>query len=67
MENKTAVEYFAQQWYDNNLNRLTFKKALEMEKQQIIDAYKQGQHDGSIIREKDAEQYYSQTYKKPTE
>ena len=69
MENKTAVEYLAQQWYDNNLNRLTFKKALELEKQQIIDA-------ANIPKEQRwyedkynscGEQYYSETYKKPTE
>jgi hypothetical protein len=67
MENKTAVEYLAQQWYDNNLNRLTFKKALEIEKQQIIDA-------ANIPKEQRwyedkynscGEQYYSETYKKP--
>jgi len=68
MENKTAVEYLAQQWYDNNLNRLTFKKALEIEKQQIIDAV-------NIPKEQRwyedkynscGEQYYSETYNKPT-
>jgi hypothetical protein len=67
MENKTAVEYLAQQWYDNNLNRLTFKKALELEKQQIIDAYK-AERSMSLSEwltgECDAaEQYYSETYK----
>jgi len=68
MENKTAVEYLAQQWYDNNLNRLTFKKALELEKQQIINA-------ANIQKEQRwyedkynscGEKYYSETYNKPT-
>jgi hypothetical protein len=39
------------------------KQAKEMEKQQIIDAYKQGQFDGDIIRDTDAEQYYNQTFR----
>jgi hypothetical protein len=38
------------------------KKAKQMEKKQIIEAYKQGQHD-SDPRETDAEDYYNETYK----
>jgi len=38
------------------------KQAKEMEKEQIIDAYKQGQYDGDTIRDTDAEQYYNETY-----
>ena len=45
----------------NNL-RQAFLQAKVMEKDQIIDAYKQGQYDSEPIRETDAEQYYNQTY-----
>ena len=38
-------------------------QAKQMEKEQIIDAYKQGQYDSEPIRETDAEQYYNETYK----
>lgn len=38
-------------------------QAKEMEKQEIINAYKQGQHDSEPIRPTDAEQYYNQTFK----
>ncbi len=44
-------------------NTAVFYQAKEMEKQQIIDAYKQGQFDGDIIRDTDAEQYYNQTFR----
>ena len=42
-----------------------FEQAKEMEKQQIIDAYKQGQFefDGDLIRESHAEDYYNETFK----
>ena len=39
------------------------EQSKEMEKQNIINAYKQGQHDSEPIRPTDAEQYYNQTYK----
>ena len=39
-------------------------QAKEMEKQQIIEAYKQGQYDGDTRRDTDAEQYYNETYGK---
>lgn len=40
------------------------QQAKEMEKKQIIEAYKQGQYDSEPIRETDAEQYYNETFKK---
>jgi hypothetical protein len=40
-----------------------FEQAKAMEKEQIIDAYKQGQYDSEPIRETDAEQYYNKIYK----
>ena len=39
------------------------EQSKEKEKQNIINAYKQGQHDSEPIRPTDAEQYYNQTYK----
>jgi hypothetical protein len=39
------------------------EQSKEMEKQNIINAYKQGQYDSEPIRPTDAEQYYNQTYK----
>jgi soluble P-type ATPase len=38
-------------------------KYLEMEKEQIMDAYLQGQYDGDTMRDTDAEQYYNETFK----
>lgn len=58
---KTAVEWFEQQLdnLDIEIPQSIFEKAKEMEKQQIIDAYKTGV-DGT----KFAEQYYNETFKK---
>jgi len=38
-------------------------KAKQMEKQQIINSYKQGQIDSSPIRETDGEQYFNLIFK----
>jgi N-acetyl-anhydromuramyl-L-alanine amidase AmpD len=61
MNKQTAVE-----WLVKELNLegydYTVEQAKEMEKQQIIYAYKQGQYDGDTIRDTDAEQYYNETY-----
>jgi hypothetical protein len=66
----TAVQWLVEQmdkntWYDENGNSQVniqfddFEQAKEMEKQQIIDAYKFGITDEYVIG---AEQYYKQTY-----
>jgi hypothetical protein len=39
-----------------------YEQAKALEKEQIIDAYKQGQYDYEPIRETDAEQYYNETF-----
>jgi hypothetical protein len=39
-------------------------KAKEMEKEEIMNAYIQGQYDGDTMRDTDAEQYYNETFKK---
>ena len=42
-----------------------FQQALEMEKEQIIDAYDLGMgHYGDANRRSDAEQYYNETFNK---
>jgi hypothetical protein len=42
------------------------KQAIEMEKQQIVDAHVTGHNaSSSTIKQHDAEQYYNETYKKP--
>jgi len=38
------------------------EEAKEKEKEQIMNAYTQGQYDGDNIREGDAYEYYNQTY-----
>ena len=45
-----------------DVNKL-LNKALEMEKQQIIDAYIEGY--SSNLNSGDSEKYYNETYKKP--
>jgi hypothetical protein len=81
MENKTAVEWLVEQYEEKagTLLLLTFKElmkkeieqALELEKQQIIEAYQWGRTDQNSKEKKwynrNARIYYSETYKKPTE
>ena len=72
---KTAIEFLISKIESNSNPSLTQKElkesieqAKEMERKQIIDAYKQGQFefDGDMIRESHAEQYYNETFKKQT-
>jgi len=60
---QTAVEWLVQQYYDSEgkLTRQDFEQAKEMEKQQIIDAYNNGQQ---IPPFKYAGQYYNETFNK---
>jgi hypothetical protein len=59
----TAVEWLKFR-YKNNINLMDydFKQAIEMEKQQIIEAYDKGYDDFDVY---EPEQYYDETYKKP--
>jgi hypothetical protein len=41
-----------------------FEQAIELEKQQIIDAYKKGYMFGMQNRNPKSEEYYNETYKK---
>lgn len=59
MENKTAVEWLIDQLDSDIRNSLVVQQALELEKQQIMDAYDK-------ISMSTADEYYSETYKKST-
>ena len=69
MKDKTAVEWLEEKITKNDCGDLPMyiynfiEQAQEMEKQQIIDAFKTGECDGTfeIIN---AEQYYNETFKK---
>ena len=71
---QTAVEWFAEKIGHNSLMALTeyneiLEQAKEMEKEQIIDAYYQigKDHQDMIFPiEKNAEQYYTETYESNT-
>ncbi len=62
---QTAVEYLVQQICGEHTEawQEEIKQALEMEKQQIIDAYIEGY--SSNLNAGDSEKYYNETYKKP--
>ena len=68
MTNMTAVEFLIEQFkiYLPSIHQKglqdTFEQALEMEKQQITDAYIMGSYDMADKQFK-PEQYYSETYK----
>ena len=69
LNNMTAVEFLAKQALnylndeqENNLIKV-IQQALEMEKQQIIDAYKKGYIFGMQNRNSKPEEYYNETYK----
>jgi hypothetical protein len=65
----TAVEWLYKQL--NGLNKpilddyfqTIFSQAKEIEKQQIIDAYSEGDINGIMDNRKMAEQYYNETFK----
>jgi hypothetical protein len=61
----TAVEFIEQQYnYNGKLTPVDFYQAKEIEKQQIIDAYVNGDIDAGIYAatKKNAEQYYNETF-----
>jgi hypothetical protein len=63
---QTAVEWLREQ-YDNNpesfITEDEFEKALEMEKQQIDDAFEDGYQSGYKDNGISGEQYYNDTFK----
>jgi hypothetical protein len=59
----TAVEWLKEKWYSNErITDETFEKAKEMEKQQIVDAYKVFVH--IELPYKVYEDIYNETFKK---
>lgn len=65
MKKQTALEWLIEQLENHNgVTRAGFEKCIqqakEMEKEQIIEAYKADWHPYS---DEDAEQYYNETYK----
>ena len=57
----TAVEWLAEQMMHPQIFNPYIEQALEMEKQQIIEAYDKGYDD---FDEYKPEKYYNETYKK---
>lgn len=68
MKKQTAVEWLQAEIDNKDMGEIPMwiyefiEKAKAMEKEQIVDAYKQGQHDSEPIRETDAQQYFNETY-----
>jgi hypothetical protein len=60
----TAVEWMVNEMFVDiaDWQKDLIQQALEIEKQQIIDAFDEGNPNGFII--KDGEEYYNETYKK---
>ena len=62
---KTAVEWLEDQYIKHSGNLLemgkSFEQAKEMEKEQIMDAYRTGWI--NYLPDKDSEQYYNETFK----
>jgi hypothetical protein len=59
---KTAVEWLEEMFNNSEIpnSSMLFKQAKEMEKEQIMDAYK---HNSMIRTISKAEQYYNETFK----
>lgn len=71
MKQQTAVDFLYKNLIENPLsnndviyNIRILQQAKELEKQQIIDAYSNGDINGIMESEKKAEQYYNETFKK---
>ena len=62
---QTAVEWLEDQYIKHSGNLLemgkSFEQAKEMEKEQIMDAYRTGWI--NYLPDKDSEQYYNETFK----
>ena len=65
MKKQTAVEWLQLQLNENGkLSAVDFYQAKEMEKEQIIDAFDEGNPHAFIP--KDGQQYFNETYKQQT-
>jgi len=61
MKKQTAVEWVIEQYINKNRGLEVFMKAIQMEKEQITDAFDTGRRKGDWIF--DGEKYYEETYK----
>jgi len=62
----TAVEWLVEQIIkEKGLVDLDIQAAIEMEKQQIIDAHLAGQNSAEEVDGETEIEYYNETYKKP--
>ncbi len=57
---KTAIDWFAEQY--NLVGTVEYEQAKEMFKEQIKEAYYQGDSDVWDKNRREAEQYYNETY-----
>jgi hypothetical protein len=62
MSKQTAVEWVIEQYINKNRGLEVFMKAIQMEKEQIMEAFEDGNEQGFIC--KTGEEYYNETYKK---
>ena len=62
MSKQTAVEWVIEQYINKNRGLEVFMKAIQMEKEQITEAFEDGNEQGFIC--KTGEEYYNETYKK---
>jgi hypothetical protein len=63
---QTAVEWLVEQLEQQKfVTKSQIYIAKEIEKQQIIDAYSEGDINGIMDNRKMAEQYYNETFKQP--
>lgn len=67
MSNKrqTAVDWLVEQYTQGNYSWEAYEKAKEMEKEQIQDAFMEGDSFEGRAFSKDFENYYNQTYNTP--
>ncbi len=59
---QTAVEWLYQRILAKDI-KAVFEQALEMEKQEIVDAYWSAYKEGQYSGDKTADEYYNETYK----
>jgi len=69
MKNQTAVEWLIEQLTEGNYNWKVYDQAKEMEKEQIVNSYRDGRSDQqsdrqSIFYNRMAENYYNETFNK---
>ena len=66
MEKQTAVEWLIEQMKLDELFNADYfiQQAKEMEKEQITEAFKEGNLNNGWLLKHEMEQYYNQTYKK---